>query len=936
MNHHRRVSENKPERRERRALRKSIVLLGGVSSCALLLAGSAYAQNLPMGGKITSGQGSISEPNRLSKKIQQTSSKLSIDWNSFNIASGSRVDFQQPDANAIALNRVVGTEGSKIMGQLNANGRVFIINANGVLFGKGAKVNVGGLVASTLNLSNEDLQEGRFRFVGDGRATPAGVVNEGVLIAADGGMIALLGGQVENKGVIRAKQGAIALASGQRITLGLSNDGLLNVEIDQAAFNALVSNHNALTAQGGQVTLHARASNAVAHAVVNNQGLIEAQTLNGRSGRIVLDGGTQGTVMAAGTLDSSAFSGNAGDITVRGQRVDVRGNLLATAGSQGDGGNVLVQGRQVQMEGSAQVDTRAALGNGGWLTLEADQISVTTQEVPLVSGISGEHLSRQLSKNNIALKSTQGDLRVLEEIGWDADTTLSLDAKKSVRLNANVEVSGDKAGFVMNHGADADYILGKGVTVTLPGSQASLRINGQDYQLIRNVHELQAIENNLSGAYALANAIDAHETSSWNARAGFRPIGANYGSPPQTFEGILTGMGHTVDMLKMKADSSNPTGHVGLFSNSHGVLRNIGLRQLSISVNQPGRHNVAGGLVGVNGGVVKYAYASGEIHTTQSNDSLGGLVGVNDGVVVNSYSHGGVLGVSGGGGSVGELGGLVGSNHGRIAHSYSTTVIRAGASFAGGLVGKNDKNGSIEHAYVTGGVNGEFYTGGLAGANYGAISNSHATGFVASAYQTGGLVGLNGSTGTITDSRASGHVAARSYFSGVGGLVGENNGMILRSHASSDVTGSGDNAVGGLVGRNHGGIIRESSASGSSIAGSHSPGHPTGSVGGLVGTNASANGRTALIIDSYASGNAVGRDDQDAVGGLVGMNSGVIERSASSGSAYGRGILGSLVGWNLHPDAYGTESEIRQSQGSGTVNGDDGPQVGLDQGKFEW
>jgi hypothetical protein len=107
-------------------------------------------------------------------------------------------------------------------------------------------------------------------------------------------------------------------------------------------------------------------------------------------------------------------------------------------------------------------------------------------------------------------------------------------------------------------------------------------------------------------------------------------------------------------------------------------------------------------------------------------------------------------------------------------------------------------------------------------------------------------------------------------------------------------------------------------------------------VGGLVGTNASANGRTALIIDSYASGNAVGRDDQDAVGGLVGMNTGVIERSASSGSAYGRGILGSLVGWNLHPDAYRTESEIRQSQGSGTVNGDDGRQVGLDQGTFEW
>jgi len=283
----------------------------------ILLSGSVHAQNLPMGGKITSGQGSISEPNRLSKRIAQTSDKLSIDWTSFNIASGSRVDFHQPDANSIALNRVIGTDGSKIMGQLNANGRVFLVNPNGVLFGKTAKVNVGGLVASALNLSNEDLHEGRFRFVGDGRPTLASVVNEGVLIAAEGGTIALLGGQVENNGVIRATQGAIALAAGERITLGVSDDGLLNIEVDRAGLNALVSNHYALTAQGGQVTLKARASHAVAHAVVNNQGLIEAQTLNGRPGKIVLDGGALGTVLAAGTLHTSAFGGNAGDITAK-------------------------------------------------------------------------------------------------------------------------------------------------------------------------------------------------------------------------------------------------------------------------------------------------------------------------------------------------------------------------------------------------------------------------------------------------------------------------------------------------------------------------------------------------------------------------------------------------------------------------------------------
>ncbi|AUA55764.1 hypothetical protein CVS48_06795 [Achromobacter spanius] len=928
-----------------------------MSSSVILFAGSAYAQNLPMGGKITSGQGSISEPNRLSKKIQQTSDKLSIDWTSFNIASGSRVDFHQPDANSIALNRVVGINGSKIMGQLNANGRVFLINPNGVLFGKTAKVNVGGLVASTLKLSNDDFNEGRFRFVGDGRPTLASVVNEGVLIAAEGGTIALLGGQVENKGVIRAKQGAIALAAGERITLGVSEDGLLNVEIDQAGLNALVSNHNALTAQGGQVTLKARAANAVAHAVVNNQGLIEAQTLNGRSGTIVLDGGEQGTVLAAGTLNASAFSGNAGDITVQGQRVDLRGNLLATAGGQGDGGNVLVQGRQVQMEGSAQVDTRAATGNVGWLTLEADQISVTTQEVPLVSGISGEHLNQQLAKNNIALKSTQGDLRVLEEISWDADTTLSLDAKKSVRLNANVEVSGDKAGFVMNHGADADYILGKNVTVTLPGAQASLRINGQDYQLIRNVHELQAVENNLDGYYALANRIDASETANWNGGRGFVPIGGGLWNHKDRFKGTLTGLGHSVDNLTIKVDSSNTVKQVGMFSKSHGVLRNIGVVNQKISLDRPDALNYLGGLVAVNYGVVKYAHSSGQVTTTQLMDTLGGLVGYNEGEVLYSNSRSVVRGVPADSGQLGNAGSLVGYNSGHIAHSYATGDVYGGLSAAGGLVGVNDQKGNIEYSYATGNINSFSIAGGLVGDNYGKISNSHAHGSTFGPTGSGGLVGINNGqisnshahgnsggdqnvgglvgsnrhTGIIADSRASGNATLRFVFGHAGGIAGDNYGLIHRSHASGNANGSSDNAVGGVAGYNaRSGIIRESSASGTATAGSHNPRHPIGTVGGLVGSN------YGLIANSYASGAVIGRHDQDAVGGLVGLNRGLIEQSYSSGAVTGKGIKGSLVGWNVHPDSYGTLSEIRQSLGSGTVNGEDGPQVGIDQGTFEW
>ncbi|WP_415265708.1 filamentous hemagglutinin N-terminal domain-containing protein, partial [Burkholderia ambifaria] len=101
--------------------------------------------------------------------------------------------------------------GSQIDGQISANGRVFLVNPNGVMFGAGAQVNVGGLVASTQNLSDADFLAGNYRFSGSSKQA---VVNHGTLTAADGGSIALLGARVTNNGVIQAKMGSVALGAG--------------------------------------------------------------------------------------------------------------------------------------------------------------------------------------------------------------------------------------------------------------------------------------------------------------------------------------------------------------------------------------------------------------------------------------------------------------------------------------------------------------------------------------------------------------------------------------------------------------------------------------------------------------------------------------------------------------------------------------------------
>src|SRR5262249_14803510 len=172
-----------------------------------------------------------------------------------------------------ALNRVVGNETSVIAGALNANGRIFIVNSAGVLFTRGAQVNVGGLVASTLDISNSDFMAGNYRFSG---TSSASVINRGHIHAGPGGTIALLGRTVVNDGVISARLGTVAMASGEQLTLNFGGNSLVDVTIDKGTLNALVANHRAIKADGGQVIMTAKAADEVLSAQVNNTGIVQA------------------------------------------------------------------------------------------------------------------------------------------------------------------------------------------------------------------------------------------------------------------------------------------------------------------------------------------------------------------------------------------------------------------------------------------------------------------------------------------------------------------------------------------------------------------------------------------------------------------------------------------------------------------------------------
>ncbi len=221
-------------RRRSKSGRGKALVVAGASLLGLFCQAPAFA--LPSGATVVSGDaGFQTSTDGRHMVIDQQSHKLITNWNEFSVRADERVSFHQPGQDAVALNRVIGRNGSDIQGRIDANGKVFLVNPNGVVFGKSAQVNVGGLVASTLDLADRDFLAGNYQFSGDSGAT---VSNAGSLQASEGGSIALLGARVSNDGVIQAQLGDVALGAGQGINLNFDGDGLLNLQVDKGSVDA--------------------------------------------------------------------------------------------------------------------------------------------------------------------------------------------------------------------------------------------------------------------------------------------------------------------------------------------------------------------------------------------------------------------------------------------------------------------------------------------------------------------------------------------------------------------------------------------------------------------------------------------------------------------------------------------------------------------------
>ncbi|MGE3650547.1 MAG: filamentous hemagglutinin N-terminal domain-containing protein, partial [Reyranellaceae bacterium] len=233
---HRRVRlSGTTPRLDRRGLLASTAFAAMVGTGLFSFATPVMGQT-PTGGVVVGGSATITQNSSTQLTVNQTTARGVIDWQSFSIGAGARVDFIQPGASSVTLNRVIGPDPSLINGQLNANGQIILINPSGVTFGGGAQVNVHSLIAATANVGNVQtfMAGGTVAFDRASANPDAAVINQGTITVKEGGLVGLVGPNAANHGVINARLGRVTIGGAETLTVDLAGDGLLGLQIGPA------------------------------------------------------------------------------------------------------------------------------------------------------------------------------------------------------------------------------------------------------------------------------------------------------------------------------------------------------------------------------------------------------------------------------------------------------------------------------------------------------------------------------------------------------------------------------------------------------------------------------------------------------------------------------------------------------------------------------
>jgi fibronectin-binding autotransporter adhesin len=372
------------------------------------------AMELPTGANVVSGDINI-QTSQVNDNpvmdINQSTQQGVIDWQSFNVGANSTVNFNQPNTSSSTLNRITGANPSEIYGKINATGEVLLVNGSGIYFSPNSQVEVGSITATTHDISNDDYLNGRYQF--SENANSGSIVNQGEIKALDD-YVALLAPEIRNEGLIFARMGTVALASGENIVLNFNDSkNLSSITATPSLIKGLIENRYMIEAPGGQVIMTATAVNAINGGIIKQSGIINVtqavqQTLSKTSdGRILLSSNKaifdnnsqtiaksntgQSEIKVAATdqvtinegavltVDAEASNANAGTIDiVATNEINVAGNISANAKETGDGGTINTSSKEVKLEPTAAISASAGslAGKAGTWNLEAANIHI--------------------------------------------------------------------------------------------------------------------------------------------------------------------------------------------------------------------------------------------------------------------------------------------------------------------------------------------------------------------------------------------------------------------------------------------------------------------------------------------------------------------------------------------------------------------------------
>ncbi|MDU2063539.1 MAG: filamentous hemagglutinin N-terminal domain-containing protein [Sporomusaceae bacterium] len=880
-----------------------------IASAIMTAMATGYAN--PSGGTVVGGSGSIKGEGTTLVKVNQSSNKLAVNWNSFSVATGEKVQFNQPSSQAIALNRVIGSDPSAILGQITADGKVILINTRGVLFGKDAQINVGALTASTKDVQVADFMKDAYSLNGGGAA----ITNQGTIQAANG-PVELWAAVVNNEGkiqasgvtaadgVIRLVGNSVNLKAGS--SLAASGDLILKAGVDGSGVGTVAIDSGA-KASGQNVLIF---YNPVSYA--------DAATKSDTSGNPytsqvkVGPGGTLSAYMLVNNADNlKSVSSNLAGIYALSQSVDLGSGAFVPLGNFTgvfDGQNYKISNLKISSD-AANVGLFSSAQNA---TLR----NITLDSVSLAGGADTAYL---------------GSL-----VGVASGSFID-----HVTVSGKVAITGDTTGF-----GYASGIVGRSDSETV-------------------------VQNSKNYADVTATGIQRHASGVVGMNYGGSTLfhSANYGKiasqGDQSYAGGLVAYNYNNSMVSKVANFGSVTGGVydqdyvgGLVgSNWEGATVENSINFGTVS---GGTNSNIGGLIGGNKAGVLFQSANKGLVTGQSR-YIGGLVGVNygEGLIDSSVNKGNVSG-----GSNSDIGGVVGhnvdsvivnsANLGQVADNadvgtpaepplYDTNVRMdthmGGTRNLGGLVGysegsilMNDVNSgavtsSLAYSNVGGVIGlsaGDFLSGLGNSAAVTGTMNSNIGGIAGFAYVNSAVRDVVNS-GDVTVSGLTTYTRSQNYgansSSNVGGIVGwlygtTNDGpstFVTNAVNTGKISGSGWH-LGGIAGFN----TNYATIAQSSNAGAVTADSLYSYAGGIAGANCQAS-----IFNSTNSGAITNQADYSYAGGIAGTNwsNAVIDGTINSGTVKDLGNGGNAGGI---AGANGDGSVVSYSLNTGTVKGGQG------------